>query len=580
MPATTASRVSFRMGRSWLFCRTPASIAERPGRLTSRSAWCRADSARTLTRLGDSMSDESHDRLVGRFLQNACPDHHVRGGPAHVMALDTADRLLTRHPEIAHDSFFTAVVCGDLEEVARILHERPEAATEKSTGIGHDHGLAGEFEDLFKDIPPINGEPILYLAFTRLSFPAANDNAVAMAKLLLDHGANPNAYFMAGDSLYTPLVGVIGEGEENRPRHPRRDALAQVLIERGANPYDMQVIYNTHFKGEVQWFLEMAYAHALETGRLSEWADPNWSMFDMGGYGTGARFLLGSAIDRNDLELARWILEHGANPNAPPPRQRKRHTVDASARLSDRSLYELAVLKGSSEIAELLASHGAVRSTVALDGEEAFMSACLRLDRAKAEALLEGHPEYLSSAKPMALAAARDDDDVVKLLLDLGMSPDIEDPEQGKQHSLHVAAYRDALRVAALLIERGAQVDPRETRHGITPLWGAIWHQRQRMIDFLKPLSRDVWALAFIGDVERLRAVLAAEPGLAKSSGDHETPLMWLPPDDARATEIAEMLLAGGADPAVRNKQGQAAADLASLRGLDGVAALLRSRQG
>jgi ankyrin repeat protein len=55
---------------------------------------------------------------------------------------------------------------------------------------------------------------------------------------------------------------------------------------------------------------------------------------------------------------------------------------------------------------------------------------------------------------------------------------------------------------------------------------------------------------------------------------------MWLPPDDARATEIAEMLLAGGADPTVRNKQGQTAADLASLRGLDGVAALLRSRQG
>ena len=526
------------------------------------------------------MSDESHDRLVGRFLQNACPDHHVRGGPAHVMALDTADRLLKRHPEIARDSIFTAVVCGDLEEVERILRERPDAATEKSAGTGHDHGRAGEFEDLFKDIPPINGEPILYLAFTRLSFPAANDNAVAMAKLLLDHGANPNAYFMAGDSLYTPLVGVIGEGEESRPPHPLRDELAQTLIQRGANPYDMQVIYNTHFNGDVQWFLEMAYAHALETGRLSEWEDPNWPMFDMGGYGTGARFLLGSAIDRNDLELARWILEHDANPNAPPPRRRKSHTVDASARLSDRSLYEVAVLKGATEIAELLTGYGAVRSAVALDGEEAFMAACLRLDRTKAAALLEGHPEYLSSPKPMALAAARDADDVVKLLLDLGMSPDIEDAEHAKQRALHRAAYDDSIRVAALLVERGAQIDPRETQYGITPLWGAIWGQRQRMIDFLRPLSRDVWALAFIGDVERLRVVLGAEPALAKSSGDHETPLMWLPPDDARATEIAEMLLAGGADPAVRNKHGQTAADLAGLRGLDGVAALLRSRQG
>ena len=496
------------------------------------------------------------------------------------MALDTADRLLKLHPEIAQDSIFTAIVCGDLEEVERILRERPEAVTEKSTGTGYDHARAGEFEDLFKDIRPINWEPLLYLSFTRLSQPAANDNAVPMAKLLLDRGANPNAYFMAGGSLYTPLVGVIGEGEESRPPHPRRNELAQLLIERGANPYDMQVIYNTHFKGDVQWFLEMAYARALETGHLSEWADPNWPMFDMGGYGTGARFLLGSAIDRNNLELARWMLEHGANPNAPPPQRRQSHAANASARLSDRSLYEMAILKGALEIAELLASFGAVPSAVAVDGEEAFMAACLRLDRTTAEALLKGHPEYLSSPKPMSLAAARDRDDIVKLLLDLGVSPDVEDSEEGKQHPLHVAAYNDALRVAALLVERGAQIDPRETRHGITPLWGAIWGQRQRMIDFLRPLSRDVWGLSFIGDVERLRVVVGAEPALAKSSGEDETPLMWLPPDDARAMEIAGMLLAGGADPAVLNKQGQTAADLASLRGLDGAAALLRSRQG
>ena len=520
------------------------------------------------------------NQLVGRFLQNACPDHHVRGGPAHVVALHTAENLLQRHPEIAHDSIFTAIVCGNLVEVERILRERPEAATEKSVGAGDDHARSGEFSDLFKDIRPINWEPLLYLAFTRLSLPAANDNAIATATLLLDHGANPNAYFMAGDSLYTPLVGVIGEGEENRPPHPRRDELAQLLIERGANPYDMQVIYNTHFKGDVQWFLEMAFAHASETGRLSDWADPDWPMFNMGGYGTGARFLLGGAIDRNNLELARWTLEHGANPNAPPPGRRTSHTVYASASRSDRSLFEVAMIKGALGIAELLASYGAVRRPVAVDGEEAFLAACMRLDRTTADELLKAHPEYLSSPKLIALAAAGDRDDVVKLLLDLGVSPDIEDPEEGKQRPLHVAAYNDALRVAALLLERGAQVDPRETRYGITPLWGAIWGQRRRMIDFLRPLSRDVWALSFIGDVERLRVVLGAEPGLAKSSGDHETPLMWLPPDDAQAMEVAGMLLAGGADPTVQNEQGQTAADLAGLRGLAGVAALLHSRGG
>ena len=493
------------------------------------------------------------------------------------MALHTAKRLLERHPDIAHDSIYSAIVCGELAEVKRILAERPQAASEKSSGAGYDHARAGEFEDIFRDIPPINWEPLLYLCFTRLSLPAANDNAVAMAKLLLDHGANPNAYFMAGDSHYTPLVGVIGEGEENRPPHPQRNALARLLMDRGANPYDIQVIYNTHFNGDVQWYLEMAYANGVKTGHQSDWADPNWPMFDMGGYGCGARFLLGGAIDRYNLELAEWLLEHGADPNAPPAPKRNAHTADASGRLSGSTLYEEAIRKGSIEIAELLARFGAARSVRPLEGEEAFAAACLRLDRDEAQALLTGHPEYLSSPRPMTMAAARDRADLVALMLDLGMSPDIEDPKQGKQRPLHVAAYWDAPRVAKLLIERGAQIDPRETTYGITPLWSALWGDRPRMIDFLSPLSSDVWALAFIGNVGRLRAVLAAEPKLARSSGEHETPLMWLPDDEARASEIAEMFLASGADPTVQNKQGQTAADLASRRGLEEVAALLRA---
>jgi ankyrin repeat protein len=536
------------------------------------------------SQLGDGTRDEaggeSHDKLVARFLQNACPDHHVRGAPAHVIALDTADRLLRQHPEIARDSLYTAIVCGDLPEVERIIRERPQASTQKRSGPDHDHARAGEFEDIFADIAPTSWQPLLYLCFTRLSLPAANDSALTIASLLLDHGANPNAYFMAGDSQYTPLVGVIGEGEENRPPHPKRDELVRLLVDRGANPYDMQVTYNTHFHGDVEWYLEIAYSHAVKVGELAPWADPNWAMFDMGGYGCGARFLLGTAIDRNKPELARWILDHGANPNAPPAPIQRRQAHDTSARMSTLSLYEAALLKGSPEIAELLARHGATRSSPALGGREDFAAACLRLDRKEAEKLLAGHPEYLSFAKPMSFAAASDRVDVVELLLDLGMSPDVADAWQGEERPLHSAAFHDSMRVAKLLVQRGAQIDPRDTQHSATPLWYALWGQRQRMIEYLAPLSKDVWSLAFIGSVERLRDVLAAEPRLAKSRGDYETPLMWLPPDEARAVEVVEMFLAGGADPTVRNRQGQTAADLAQRRGLDDAAALLKAKEG
>src|SRR6185436_5950187 len=61
------------------------------------------------------------DTLVARFLDNACPDHHVRGGADHVRAAHTAMRMLEQNPAIARADFYTAVVCGDREAVERAL---------------------------------------------------------------------------------------------------------------------------------------------------------------------------------------------------------------------------------------------------------------------------------------------------------------------------------------------------------------------------------------------------------------------------------------------------------------------------
>jgi ankyrin repeat protein len=79
------------------------------------------------------------------------------------------------------------------------------------------------------------------------------------------------------------------------------------------------------------------------------------------------------------------------------------------------------------------------------------------------------------------------------------------------------------------------------------------------------------------------------EPDLAKVVKDGSTPLMWLPDDDARAKEIAELLLANGADPSIKSyaagwgnsieqQEGKTAADYARKRGLYEAAELLDSR--
>ncbi len=517
----------------------------------------------------ESLTDDRSD-LVDWFLENACPDHHVRGRPDHAMALHTAERILKRYSVIARDSIYTAVVCGDIDEVERILAKRPQAAVEKRSGSTAERDGGGGSGDRFtKALGPKGWEPLLFLCFTRLLLPAANDNAVTIARMLLDHGADPNAFFMAGSSRYTPLVGVIGEGEEDRPPHPHRDELVRLLLDWGAELYDIQVVYNIHFHGDVLWFLKLIHEHSVKMGRKADWDDPEWSMLNMGGYGSGARWHLDIALSNNDLELADWVLSHGANPDSTPARD---------PRFSQRTPHEEAVRQGSTDLADLLVRFGATPSSSVITGEEQFAAACLRLDRAEARTLADAHPEYLMSPAPMMVAAARDRADVVELLLDLGMSPDIPDPTEGNHHALHAAAYSNALRVAALLIERGAEVDARESKWGNTPLGAAAYYQHRPMIEYLSRYSRDIWELTFTGNVDRVREVLRAEPELARVVSDGWTPLMWMyPEDEARALELVELFLANGADASHRNKDGHTAADLAEKNGMFEVAEALRN---
>jgi ankyrin repeat protein len=454
-----------------------------------------------------------------------------------------AGRLLAQHPEIARDSLYTAVVGGDLEEVERILAERPEAAREKGG--------------------PREWTPLLYLCYSRLTHKPTIDHAVKIARTLLDHGANPNDFYMAGDAEYSALVGAAGEGEQDSPRQPYAEALYRLLLERGAGPFDIQVLYNTHFSCDMLWWLELTYQHALEIGRKADWDDPTWSMLDMGGYGPGAPFILNAAVARNHLELAEWALAHGASPDitsSSNPKFRPTHT-----------LYEVAVLSGRTEMAELLLRHGATASTPVLEPDEAFIAACMRLDRPAARTILERHPEYRRSHRPMFEAAKRDRPDVIAFLLGLGVPLEIENRQ--KARALHDAAAHNALRAAAFLIARGAEIDPRETMYNNTPLGWAAHYDHVEMLDFLSRHSRDVWNLAFCGYVDRLRDVLRTEPDLAKQvSRGGLTPLWWLPDDDAKALEVVELFLAAGADPAVRSREGQTAADWARKRGMADIA--------
>ncbi len=510
---------------------------------------------------------QSEAGIVSRFLDNACPDHHVRGRQDHRRAEWTAMRLLEQHPEIARHDINTAVVCGDLDFVRDALARDPRVAVAPTEGPSAYRAMAGGANDLYGNLGPKGWTPLLYLAFTRLPIRASNENAVAIARLLLDAGADPNAFFHAGDSHYTPMTGVAGEGEEDRPPHPRRDELTQLFLDYGANPYDIQVVYDLGFNAEYLWWLPMIYAHAVKTGRADDWRDPEWKMLDMGGYGCGARWFLDHAIRDGNVDLAEWCLDHGAGPDVPPARDK---------RMLQTSLYEGAIHAGQLEIAELLVRHGARRIGVAQTPLQSLTDAALRLDRARVDAILREHPKLLSSPQPLFRAAEENRADVIHLLIDAGYSPDVADDKNTR--ALNHVAWSDAVDAARALVERGAEIDPVEENYGGTPFGNASHFLHRKVMDFLAPLTKDVWNLTYNGYLDRLREVLAEDPQRARVDWDTWSPLLWLPPhDEDVALEMVKLFVHYGADPHRRDSNGVAPVDRAEALGMTRVAEYLRA---
>jgi hypothetical protein len=308
--------------------------------------------------------------------------------------------------------------------------------------------------------------------------------------MLLDLGADPNAYYMAGDSRYSALVGVACEGEQDSPRQPQAPDLFKLLLDLGAKPFDLQVLYNTHFNGDVLWWLQLVYDHTMKSELKHAWDDPNWEMFEMGPFGTAAHLLLHVAVFKNDLNLAEWVLSHGASPNPRMPtklRYKPSHTP-----------YEFAVITNLVEMCKLFEHYGVNRVSVAdFKGEESLLAACFRMDRDEVSAQMKAHPEFLQSPEVIYAAAQRDRADVVALLLGLGIP--IEITNKTNKRAIHEAAAHNALRVARLLVERGVEIGPIETTWDTTPIGWAAHADHVEMVEYLSEFTRDIWTLSFLG---------------------------------------------------------------------------------
>ena len=326
-----------------------------------------------------------------------------KGDPA------VAARLFERHPEIARLDLFTAVATGNLDEVERRLSADPAAASRPGG--------------------PLDWPPLLYLTYMRL--PGSAPQSLDIARALLDRGADPNARWNDDwANPFTALAGVIALGEGVKPPHERADELAQLLLERGADPYDTQAFYNTSIVNDDTHWLDVLWQHSERRGVTDKWRRV------VGEQSIGGTiklppldFMLSIAVSYNHLRRAKWLLEHGANPDG-------RHAY------SQRLQREEALVYGNEAMAELLIRHGA--ADVPLQGRVAFQVACRRLDRSEARRLATLQPECLRDAEIMLTAAREKRLDIVELLLDLGMDVDIVD--ESEMRALNIAAGSGARR--------------------------------------------------------------------------------------------------------------------------------------
>jgi uncharacterized protein len=171
-----------------------------------------------------------------------------RDGPARGAM---AAWLLTRYPEIARYSIHTAVAAGDIDAVRGFLQKYP--------GLADSSG------------GPDDWTPLLRLAYTRLPTEPAMTNAIDIARLLLDAGANPKASWSDGHIAFTTLTGVIGGGEAGQSAHPLAEAFARLLIERGADPLDGQALYNTSLGADDTFWLDLLWAESERRGATERW---------------------------------------------------------------------------------------------------------------------------------------------------------------------------------------------------------------------------------------------------------------------------------------------------------------------
>jgi len=458
----------------------------------------------------------SPDATADQFVDLACLQY---SGQDADVRFHRAAHLLRKNPWLAEHNFISAIVSNNLHMVENTLETEPALAM---TAMG-----------------PRQWPPLMYLAYSRVPESGQQRNVLAIARLLLEHAADPNAYVMLNERYrFTVLTGVMGEGERgvvNQPPHQYSRELARLLLEYGAEPNESQGLYNTAFTDSGDFWLRLLVEHGLNASARPNWfADDNPArMFD---------FLLIMAVSRNFANRVEYLLELGADPNVRSP-------------YSGDSVYSNALISGYDDIATQLVAAGAKRETLSPDAR--FQVAANQGNNQEIRILVSRHPDLLQQPK----YAQNANPETVSLLVSLGFDVNHQD-ETGKA-LLHYMAANGNLDSVRYLVEHGAREDLRDKQYDGIPLGWAHFNQQYEVRDYLLSRSNNANVLSACGDLDRLTQVLKENTALARQtsiSGNSPLHLVcnWLgaAANPALRASIMDVLLANGGDINATNDDG------------------------
>ncbi|MEQ8479120.1 MAG: ankyrin repeat domain-containing protein [Hoeflea sp.] len=218
-----------------------------------------------------------------------------------------ADRILTETPDLANSDFGLQCALCDLDVVRRQLAGDPALA-----------------------VTAVDGRrPLLHLTFSRRfeTLPGGRELSIAVAQELVNAGADVNDVHAGVNDDEHPLSALYGA-----LGHARNLALAEWLLENGANPDDNESLY-----------------HATEMESLE-----GLKLLMRYGVTTAGTNALPRMLDFNNAAGVRLLLEYGADPNegiAPHPSGEPSFVIPA--------LHQAARRHCSGEIVRLLLAHGA-----------------------------------------------------------------------------------------------------------------------------------------------------------------------------------------------------------------------------